>query len=353
MQLQDYLTRINRLQEEINALRPIDGVQEARLLQKLRLEWNFHSNSIEGNSLTFGETKAFLMHGLTAKGKPFKDYLDIKGHDEVIDALTDLIQHNEALTEVTIRNLHKILLVEPYRAEAITPDGVRTTRTIQVGQYKTAPNHVRTSTGLVHYFASPEETPARMADLMQWYRTMRAEENLHPVVLAATFHFRFVAIHPFDDGNGRMARILMNLFLMQAGYPIVVLRKDQKQEYFLALEQADAGDLEPFVILVAQALIQTQELYLQAAQGESIDDLADFDKQLSLLRQSVDSRDGEYKRTPEIQRYIVHHFVVPLFQAVSDRFPHIAPLFSQQKHHVVCRGREHPKVLQKKLLETT
>jgi Fic family protein len=199
--IKEALAEVDRLQAEIVAIRPIGAEQEARVFQKLRLEWNYHSNAIEGNSLTYGETKAFIMHGLTAKGKPFKDYLDIRGHDQVIDVLVDIVRCKEELTESAIRALHKILLVEPYRSEAITPDGVRTKRWIEIGIYKTTPNHVRTSTGQTYFFASPEETPARMADLMRWYRDERDRAGLHPVTLAAMFHYRFVSIHPFDNNR--------------------------------------------------------------------------------------------------------------------------------------------------------
>ncbi|MCL4870336.1 MAG: Fic family protein [Anaerolineae bacterium] len=105
-------------------------------------------------------------------------------------------------------------------------------------QYKTAPNHVRTRTGEIHYFAIPEETPALMADLFTWYRQELGQ--FHPLVLAATFHYRFVIIHPFDEGNGRMARLLMNLLLLQAGYPPVIVPLSARNEYLLERKEGDA-----------------------------------------------------------------------------------------------------------------
>ena len=162
------LEKIDRLKAEIDLLRPLAPDIEARVLQKFRLDWNYHSNSIEGNSLTYGETVAFLMEGLTAKGKPLKDHLDIKGHNEGIDYLMNLIKNKHQLTEKVIRELHKIILVEPYKTPAITSDGQSVEKTINIGQYKTQPNHVKTPTGEMHYYASPEETPAKMNDLMTW-----------------------------------------------------------------------------------------------------------------------------------------------------------------------------------------
>ena len=115
------IERVNLFKKELDSIRPLTPEVEGRVMQKLRLEWNYHSNAIEGNKLTYGETYSFLMYGLTAKGKPFKDHLDIKGHNEAIQFLTSLVKDDEDLTEVDIRNLHKMILVEPYSSPAPTP----------------------------------------------------------------------------------------------------------------------------------------------------------------------------------------------------------------------------------------
>ena len=223
MALNELLARLDALRDQVDALRPLDPDQEARLVQKLNQEWNYHSNAIEGNTLTLGETRAFLLYGITAQGKPFRDYLDIKGHNEAIRYLEDLVRGGEMLTEALIRELHRILLVEAYDVDAVTPDGRPARRRIAIGCYKTAPNHVRTTTGETHFCATPQETPALMGELMARYRREAEMGELHPLVLAATFHYRFVAIHPFDDGNGRMARLLTNLILMQHGFVPVII----------------------------------------------------------------------------------------------------------------------------------
>ena len=289
MELRLIITRVDQLRAEIDALRPIDAEQEARVMQMFRLDWNYHSNAIEGNTLTLGETRAFLLHGITAKGKPFRDYLDIKGHNEAIAYLEQLVGGQEVLTEAAIRELHKILLVEPYDVDAVTPDGWPTRRRVAIGQYKTAPNHVRTSTGEMHYYATPEETPARMGDLMAWLRRELASGVLHPLVLAATFHYRFVAIHPFDDGNGRMARLLMNLTLMQLGYVPIVIRLESRTDYLLALEKADAGELADFVEMVGEALIGSLERYLRAARHQSLEEPGEFEHRVLRLHEQLAS----------------------------------------------------------------
>lgn len=284
-QLAELIQQIDTLRAEIESLRPIDREQEARVLQKFWLDWNYHSNAIEGNTLTYGETRAFLLHGLTAQGKPFRDYLDMKGHKDAIEYLEELVRQQAPLTEVAIREMHRILLVEAYEMPAITADGFPSKRKIAVGQYKTAPNSVRTSTGRMHFYASPEETASLMGDLLRWYRAER--DKLHPLILAASFHYRFVAIHPFDDGNGRMARLLMNLIFMQSGYVPTVIKTESKPEYLAALEKADAGDLEDFTLLIGENLKRSLELYLRAARNQPIDEPYDLDKAIRKLQEQL------------------------------------------------------------------
>ena len=287
MEIKAILREINRLKAEVDALRPIKPEQETRLMQKLRLEWNFHSNAIEGNTLTLGETRAFLLYGITAKGKPFRDYLDIKGHNEAIRYLEELVRGRQPLTEAAIRELHRILLMEPYDIDAVTPDGRPTRRRVAIGQYKTMPNHVRTSTGEIHYYAMPEETPALMGELMAWYRKESEKGELHPLLLAAIFHYRFVTIHPFDDGNGRMARLLTNLILMQHGFVPLVVPLEREEEYLLALEKADAGELEDFVALLGEALIGSLRLFLRAARGESLEEPGELERKAQQFKEQL------------------------------------------------------------------
>ena len=135
------LSTVTRTKAQLDAIRPLPEAVEGRVMQKIRLDWNFHSNAIEGNKLTRGETYTFLMEGLTAKAKPYKDHQDIKGHNKAIDFLFDLVKDQRDLTEGDIRDLHKIILVEPYKNPAITLDGQSVTRTIKIGQYKTLPNY--------------------------------------------------------------------------------------------------------------------------------------------------------------------------------------------------------------------
>ncbi len=301
---------LDRLKADLDALRPLVPEQEQRVLQKFRLEWNYNSNAIEGNSLSLGETRSLLLHGLTAAGKPMRDHLDIKGHNEAVLWLEDFVRDERPLTEQFIRGMHQVLLGEAYQVPAQTPDGQSTRKIIQPGQYKTSPNNVLTATGEMFYFASPEETPAKMTELVDWYRQEDATATMHPVALAAEFHYRFVRIHPFDDGNGRMSRLLMNLILLRHGYPMTVIKATDRNPYLAALSEADAGEFEPFLHFIIENVEAGLRLMIRAAKGESIDEPDDLDKKLALLKKQLANREEFEKATwnTETQRSFYKDF---------------------------------------------
>jgi len=285
----DSISKAIALKNELDKLRPISREQEDIIMQKFRLDWNYHSNNLEGNSLTFGETRALILFGITAQGKPLKDHFEITGHDQAIKWIMDVVKGDYPLTESFIRELHTLLLKEPYEVDAITPDGKPTKRWIQVGQYKSVPNHVLTKTGEIFRFATPEETPSKMHDLIYWYRAESEKTDINPILLAAEFHYRFIRIHPFDDGNGRLARILMNFILIQFGYPPLIIKTEDKQNYFSVLRQADSGVIEPFFEYIASNLNRSLEIMISGAKGESIEEEDDLDKEIALLKARLSS----------------------------------------------------------------
>jgi len=313
----ELLAQIDDLKRQLDALRPFDKEIEGRVLQKFRLWWTYHSNAIEGNKLSQGETEMFLMEGLTAKGKPLKDHLDLQGHSNAVNYLLGFVRDKGILTEADIRKLHEVLLVEAYSVPAITPDGQDTRKTVTLGEYKTQPNHVRTPTGEMHYYATPMETPARMQALVDWQRSELAK-GTHPVEIAARFHHEFTAIHPFDDGNGRMARLLMNLLLLQAGYPPVVIRLRERDTYLSALRQADRGDFEPLLELVAQHVADSLDLYLRGIQGEEIHEPTDLQKEIALLKIQLQHVEEPLPLSFEVQETFFNRSITPLFETIKN-----------------------------------
>ena len=320
--LASLLARVDSLRDEIDAMRPLTDEQAGRAMQRLRMEWTYHSNAIEGNSLTYGETRALLMHGVTAHGKPLKDHLDIRRHREVIEYLEDFVRSDQPLTLAVLREMHRMLMGDTYEITAETPDGERVKRTVAGGASKEHPNNVVTETGETHYYATPEETPALMTDLVDG---LRQSTDVHPVVRAALFHHRFVEVHPFPDGNGRTARVLMNLLLMRAGYVPAVIRQERRPAYYGALAAADGGDRQPVIEFVAEELAETTGLYLRALKGEP--DPSTFEKRLALLRREADSSPSPIWNEKEERAELTEAFVNPLLGLLNEAAFKASPLF--------------------------
>jgi len=281
------LSKALEYKNQLDLLRPIKKEDELRIMQKFRLDWNYHSNNIEGNSLTEGETKALILFGITAQGKPLKDHFEVTGHDNAVKWILDIVKEERPLNENFIRELHKLILKEPYEVDAITEDGNPTKKKINIGEYKKTPNHVKTKTGEIFRFATPEETPILMEELIEWYRSKEADKTTNHIILAADFHYKFIRIHPFDDSNGRTARIIMNFILLKYGYPPVVIKTYDKANYFSALQLADTGNIEPFFEYIAKNLNESLAIMLKGAKGESVEEEDDIDKEVALLERKL------------------------------------------------------------------
>lgn len=258
--LTGYLERIDHLKAEIDRYRPLRGDIWATLQDKLKIDWTYASNAIEGSTLTRGETAFFLHYGLTVEGKPLKDFLDARNHADAIELLYQVIKDERPVSEGLIKELNALLLLDVRQIPAVTPQGEKITKPVTPGRYKTLPNHVLQPDGTIHYYAEPLQVPTEMQYLCEWIQAHL--EVLHPLVVGGVAHYNPVRIHPFDDGNGRGARLLMNLILLKKGYSPAIIRTEQRRFYLEALARADRGELLPFLTLVADSLIQTQTMVL-------------------------------------------------------------------------------------------
>ena len=208
-----------------SALLPLSLKDQDRLSRKFTVEFNYNSNHIEGNTLTYGQTELLLLFGKVAGEAQMKDYEEMKASNVGLKMMIE--ESHEAdkpLTQNFIRILHKTLL---------------RSFTVHAGQYKTRPNSVITRYSDRFEYASPQETPALMTNLVDWYNEVEKSGKYSPLELAALFHYRYIRIHPFEDGNGRIARLLANYILSRHGLPMVVVRSRKKQDYLEALHQAD------------------------------------------------------------------------------------------------------------------
>lgn len=231
---------IKKALEAWRALQPLSEKDRDRLNRRFTVDFNYNSNHIEGNTLTYGQTEILLLFGKVIGEANVKDVQEMTASNVGLRMMTEEAKVKEVpLTQNFIRTLHKTLLREDYTVYRDLPGGVQTSYTVHAGTYKTRPNSVITRYGDRFEYASPEETPGLMTDLVDWYNAAERERRLSPVELAALFHYRYIRIHPFEDGNGRIARLMMNFILSRHDYPMIVVRSRKKSEYLEALHQAD------------------------------------------------------------------------------------------------------------------
>lgn len=221
-------------------LQPLSSRKQYLLSQRFTVDYNFNSNHIEGNTLTYGQTELLLLLGKVSGEGNLKDYNDMKASQVGYEMMREAVNLKDTpLTQNFIRQLHKVLLREDYTVYRNLPGGVQTSYVIHAGQYKTRPNSVITRYGDRFEYASPEETSALMSDLVDWYNIAEESGEYTPVELAALFHYRYIRIHPFEDGNGRIARLLVNYILARHGWPMIVVRFRDKWRYIEALHKSD------------------------------------------------------------------------------------------------------------------
>lgn len=288
-QLAATLQQIDAQRDEMQHMGQLSADTRARLGRKFRLEMNYHSNSIEGNELDFGDTKSLLLRNVTASGKPLKDHLEMRGHDNALTRLREVADAGLPITESLIREFHKILIVDPFTDQ---PDNVP-------GAFKDTGNYLYNDAGERVDFLPPEQVPAALNELINFVnnalnppkarkqRDRRETYDVHPVVLAAQFHQRFIQIHPFTDGNGRMARIFMNLILLRTGFPPIVIRQEEKVAYYRALDRARDHDTNEFTLHIAQYVLEQQAFYLTVAGGAPVEEEEDWKKRLKVIQKSM------------------------------------------------------------------
>ena len=253
--------KIDTLQTKIQALK---ATQERKgnvldeLYKKQRAVWTHTSNAIEGNTLTLGETIYLIEEGIAQGDKPFKDYVESKNHATAIDFLYEnILKHDREINAGLIKEINALLLRGITHTPAVNQFGEKVNKPATSGEFKILPNHVLLPDGSLHRYVEPLQVPAQIDFLCRWIK--ENEKGVHPVICSAVAHYNLVRIHPFDDGNGRGARILMNLILLRAGYSPAIIRHENRTKYLSCINKANEGDLSHFIDFVARSLIQTLE----------------------------------------------------------------------------------------------
>ena len=232
----------DKLQEMIRAHRPLDSYELKQLKEYYRIGLTYSSNALEGNSLTESETKVVLEDGITIGGKPLKDHFEAIGHSDAFDLLYKLAESQE-ITENDILGLHRLFY---YRIDTDSAGKYRERNVIITGTDFTLP--------------TPTEIPSAMQEFIGNLPSLR---QLYPVEYAAMLHLNLVTIHPFIDGNGRTARLLMNLALLQAGFPVTIIPPLIRGDYISALRDSNKGDNKPFINFISCCVWESQKEYLR------------------------------------------------------------------------------------------
>ncbi|NFE72857.1 Fic family protein [Clostridium botulinum] len=242
-------TNIDNKKSILDSKRPFNKEALHNLKKYFDVELTYNSNAIEGNTLTITETKVILEDGITiGKGKTLREHLEVINYKEAIDYIEDIVSKDIDISERVIKDLHYIIL--------------KSINNKNEGKYRDT--NVLIS-GSSHRPVKHLLVAKKMQELIRWYKENK--EKFHSIELAAEFHFRYVYIHPFIDGNGKSARLLMNLILMGNGYPISIIKNEDRDEYMKALEKASTtGDAKDFINIVANAIDKSLDTYLYIAQ---------------------------------------------------------------------------------------
>jgi len=261
--------RILSKKKALDNLRPLPPQLVKKLWEQMQIEFTYNSNAIEGNTLSLRETQLVIQEGITVRGKSLREHLEARNHPDAINYVEKLAQRGTTIKQEDILKVHALLMhgIDDQNA----------------GKYRTGQVRVAGAT----FMPPPAEKIQKMiSELLQ--TLSQNPDELRPIELAAFFHHKLVYIHPFLDGNGRTARLIMNVTLMRSGYPFTVLLKVDRPKYLRALSEADNGNLIPFANFIANCVERSLDIYLLA-----------FEKEAEILTLAEAS-----KLTPYTQEYL-------------------------------------------------
>src|SRR3989338_4816059 len=247
--MNNLLTIITQKKQQLDLAGPLPPELIKNLDEWYKVELTYTSNAIEGNTLSRAETALVIEKGITVEGKTIKEHLEAINHARSFEFIKSLTaKKREKLTESDILDIHRIILSKIDEANA--------------GRYRSVPVRIAGSNVIM-------PNPLKVTELMNKFIVfINSVKEIHPVTMASKAHYKLVSIHPFVDGNGRTARLLMNLLLMQQGYPPAVIRKEDRQRYINSIEKAQlGGSLDDFFTLMEKAVERSLDIYLEGAKG--------------------------------------------------------------------------------------
>ena len=239
----NFFDEVDNLKKELDNKRPIPKDTLRTLQEKINLEWTYNSNGIEGNTMTLRETQVVL-EGITVGGKSIKEHLEAINHEHAILFLNDLVKDDDPITEWNIKNIHTLILKKIDDENA--------------GRYRSENVTIKGATHIPPDFV---KVPELMEKLILNYKTWN---KYHPIIRATLLHGELVKIHPFVDGNGRTSRLIMNLDLMKHGFNPVIIKKENRLQYYEALDKAHTTkDYTDFIKLINGLEIEMLKKYLE------------------------------------------------------------------------------------------
>ncbi|MFD0699995.1 Fic family protein [Myroides pelagicus] len=316
----------NKIDERIQQAEvqgPLTREQLNTLHHKYRLEWNYNSNSMEGNTLTVAETRSVMIGNIDVHRKPLKDILEVKGHDEVIRDILSIGKADLRLSEKRIKEIHASIMYE----EDSEKKG-------WIGQWKEVANEIINNRGEKYTFVLPEEVPEQIHELLN--RTNAAIDHIqakkkdapHPIDVALNFHLDYLNIHPFYDGNGRTARILCNLVLVALGYPPLWIKEEEREVYYryIADIQCYGGRREDLFAYMSELILRSQQMIIDIQAGKSIEEADDMGKEIELLKRELKARENnstEVKRSNLVIKELYDkslNTLIGTFKATASKF---------------------------------
>jgi len=296
--MNDIFTSLTEKKNKLDALRPLSADQLMAINDWLDIEYTYTSNWLEGNTLSRQETALILEKGITIEGKSLREHLEATNHLKAIHFIRSIVSKgHQFIAENTVRDIHRIILA------GINDTWAGNYRQVQVFILGSSVEPPQAS-----------DVPIRMMRLIEWLQGIQGE---HPVKIASEFHFRFVEIHPFMDGNGRTARLLSNLILLGHGYPMMIIKTNERKIYMDAIEKGTlTHDLTDFYTVLSQAVERSLDAFIALAHGKSVTQFY------------IDREQGEGKKTVFIGKIaklagvpiptIRHYMAIGLIKADSQ-----------------------------------
>ncbi len=333
MKLAEIIHQIDENQSTIASYGKFDAEILKKINYKLRLDWNYYSNRIEGGTLTREETRSVMVGNIDVRGKPIRDVMEMNGHDQVVREILQIGKGKLKLSEKRIKEIHTAIMYEEDHK-------------VEIGKWKSLDNEIIGYKDEKITFAAPPDVPELIHDLLD--RTHAAlnkiadqkRDAIHPILLAANFHVEYLTIHPFFDGNGRTARILTNLMLISCGFPAIIIKDSLKETYYQYLGdiQAYGGNKQLLQAFIADRVLESQKLVLDALEGKDIEDPDDLEKSMLLLKQELATKEQiTIPRSWENLYEVITTGIVPIIDEIETRVKSIEELFDEVSPHISLR----------------